>query len=503
MQFSIKRLTLLFIVILTLVAGGTTVVSLWTLHSHLYLDLNRHDNENLKRVTQGANAIAHQLAFYQKILDTLASKPDVRNMLDFGEITETNRWSLNVRNILPGILGSALADPHGKVFGEPIELRVGPACESDLRMFSNGNAIEYPPIHNSRSGFEHFDILARAYDDEGAELGILFISFRFAELIQVLEHLAADNEQWELIDQSGKSFITHHAVDSPDPLVHETAIANTTWRIRLTTAANKNTNIYYEILILDAIILLIGGFFIALLLRFLLKLFRDDMTRIQYALNDVLHDRYEPSKNPAALMETHGLLQSIQEIAYRLQSEKEHLKRETLTDPLTQLNNRRYFNLMLEHEYSRSQRSTPTILVIVDLNKFKAVNDNLGHEVGDNLLIDIASFLKETIRDSDKIMRLGGDEFALFIYNMPTHHLAQWLKSLCARFDNHIKASTVVPKEFDCSLSLGASVIDASYYDNCGDIFNAADEAMYTAKQEGVAGESRYCLNLLGPVNKR
>ena len=90
------------------------------------------------------------------------------------------------------------------------------------------------------------------------------------------------------------------------------------------------------------------------------------------------------------------------------------LQRMAFRDPLTGLNNRRYFSELLERTLRfTSRRNEICALLYLDLNNFKDVNDALGHAVGDELLKHIARRLLTSVRDTDEIARLGGDEFAV------------------------------------------------------------------------------------------
>ena len=82
-------------------------------------------------------------------------------------------------------------------------------------------------------------------------------------------------------------------------------------------------------------------------------------------------------------------------------------------DALTNLPNRTYFREKLEDALSRVGRGTQVAVFCLDLDRFKEVNDTLGHPVGDELLREVARRLRECVRDDDTAARLGGDEFAI------------------------------------------------------------------------------------------
>ena len=95
-------------------------------------------------------------------------------------------------------------------------------------------------------------------------------------------------------------------------------------------------------------------------------------------------------------------------------TDRKWLERQALHDPLTRLPNRMLLMDRTRQALARLHRAPGVVaLLFIDLDRFKAVNDNLGHDVGDNLLIAVSDRLAEMMRDSDTVARLGGDEFVI------------------------------------------------------------------------------------------
>ncbi len=94
------------------------------------------------------------------------------------------------------------------------------------------------------------------------------------------------------------------------------------------------------------------------------------------------------------------------------------LQKMAITDKLTGLYNRTLLKDSLEQAIHQANRTdTPFTLIILDVDHFKMINDEHGHEIGDNVLIQLGAFLKEFLRDSDKVFRIGGEEFLILLYN--------------------------------------------------------------------------------------
>ena len=154
---------------------------------------------------------------------------------------------------------------------------------------------------------------------------------------------------------------------------------------------------------------------------------------------------------------------------------------QALTDPLTGLGNRRRLLDRVARELARSHRgSEPPTLLFVDLDRFKLVNDSLGHFVGDQLLIAVAERLLGCVRDVDTCARLGGDEFAVL------------LAPGCDPFAVAERIIAALQGRFQISeheVFVGASVGIAAGRDDAEALLRNADVAMYQAKR---AGGGRY-----------
>src|SRR5690242_6208961 len=175
--------------------------------------------------------------------------------------------------------------------------------------------------------------------------------------------------------------------------------------------------------------------------------------------------------------------------------EYEELKRlelNAVTDPLTGLYNRRLFGESFEKELNRARRYTqPLALVILDLHRFKEVNDKHGHPRGDEVLRATASTLKKALRTSDSAFRIGGDEFALLL---PQTDSPQAL-ALSRRIET-VFAEMIRPLQLEVAVSMdhGAAIFpqDAEQADQ---LIRIADERLYRQKHDNhkktVNGERR------------
>jgi len=168
----------------------------------------------------------------------------------------------------------------------------------------------------------------------------------------------------------------------------------------------------------------------------------------------------------------------------------EKIKLLGLLDPLTGVHNRRYFDQRLTEEVSQTLRQhKPLSCLFLDIDHFKAFNDNHGHQVGDRVLQDVASVIKSQMRLSDVLGRFGGEEFAILLTNTAEKEALE----IAERIRQSIEAHQLELDEqhsLSVTLSAGCSTLDArqdqQYHDGLGDqLIAAADTALYAAKDGG------------------
>ncbi|MDO8926024.1 MAG: EAL domain-containing protein [Sideroxyarcus sp.] len=152
-------------------------------------------------------------------------------------------------------------------------------------------------------------------------------------------------------------------------------------------------------------------------------------------------------------------------------------------DPLTGLPNRRMFQDRLEHEIRKSHRDgLPLALMFIDLDKFKEVNDTLGHDKGDVLLVEAARRIAACVRESDTVARLGGDEFTVILCELDDSHTID-------RIAQSIVDKLVAPFQLGEETAFVSASIGITLYPNDADnlemLMSNADQAMYASKSAG------------------
>lgn len=219
----------------------------------------------------------------------------------------------------------------------------------------------------------------------------------------------------------------------------------------------------------------------------------EKITGLEETIDDVLElltlvpeeDPSVPSLLRHAIVGRLNKLQTKAQAAERfISSQSEeicHLREVATTDPLTQILNRRGFENEMRKSLSRAERSGEVgVLLYIDLDGFKSINDCHGHAAGDEVLRSVASHLSQFVRDTDVLARVGGDEFAMVLTGMPIGigreraiNLEEVLNNIVVEWEGQ-------------SIAVGASVGLQAY--GMGDFLEAlldgADRNMYSAKQK-------------------
>ena len=169
-------------------------------------------------------------------------------------------------------------------------------------------------------------------------------------------------------------------------------------------------------------------------------------------------------------------------------------------DSLTGLPNRDYFNQQLQHAiYLAKRSSTKLSILFIDLDRFKIINDTLGHHVGDEMLKAVAHRIENVTRDSDTLARIGGDEFLLLMENIDSENDAA---IVAEKIISVIKQPILVDEHtLHTSASIGVSLFPADGGE-CSTLIKCADSAMYHAKDEGKSTYRYYTEKLSESIHR-
>ena len=167
----------------------------------------------------------------------------------------------------------------------------------------------------------------------------------------------------------------------------------------------------------------------------------------------------------------------------RIEAQEQALHKLAFIDPLANCHNRRSFLTNANTTFERSRRYKHTFAILfIDIDRFKDINDNYGHAIGDEAIKEMARICLENIRDSDILGRIGGDEFGVILQECGLEYAIQTAEKLRKRISDHIISSKSATIKF--SISLGAATVEDS--DTCvDDTMKRADRNLYKAKRTG------------------
>jgi len=211
---------------------------------------------------------------------------------------------------------------------------------------------------------------------------------------------------------------------------------------------------------------------------------------VQVHLDKILtHIDYHRKREDERILKIEEQNKQLSEQLKELETESSQMQKQLIDsynkahiDPLTQLPNRLAYNERIEQEYARWKRYKKSLIIIVwDIDYFKKVNDNYGHQAGDKVLKVIADILKKNLRETDFIARFGGEEF---VGLMPETALgggfkiSEKIRTAVEKLEFQYKGNTV-----KITISCGITLFMTE--DTAETAFNRADKALYKAKDEG------------------
>lgn len=175
-----------------------------------------------------------------------------------------------------------------------------------------------------------------------------------------------------------------------------------------------------------------------------------------------------------------GNLISNKQLFDQVQRQRKELKKVSVTDQLTGLYNRHYLAEVSVQMISNAHRkSKPLSMLMVDLDFFKKINDNNGHDIGDKVLQGVGKLVRQSCRGGDVAARFGGEEFVILLYDCNATKAEDIAQRLL------LKVRELKPQGLNITASIGVSVLEHETKMTFDELFKLADEALYVAKNAG------------------
>lgn len=456
---------------LTSITLVVLLLSVWLFSqslSYLESEIKRDFQSHVKDIATVINIELDNLTIHSK---HIAQNQELLEILDFPDPLQIQNWTLKTRELLPDVIGIAVFDEYGDIYGHAISQRVGPLCLSDMSKIISKKDSVYPPVHNSIPSLAHFDIVTSITVD-GKEKWLL-ISYRLSKLFKRIKQLAHKNTNYSLKTNKQLEFLIYGS--SNGNYIFSINIDDTDW-----TMISK-TNLYSEynykkevwsVFIVFGLTILVISILVSYKLK---KIITNDNDILKFEMGCITKNKnIDKVTEDPFFKETLELFNFIK-----------NLERETRIDSLTQLLNRRALSQNEERWLALAKRDGNIRVTTLDLDGFKQVNDVQGHDIGDKVLMRFAVILKKTTRRIDDVYRVGGDEFIVIQMNMNQDQQSQWylkLKQLVLDIFTEINGDNKI----DSFLSVSAGSTQVLATDKkLDDALIRSDKALYKAKNSG------------------
>jgi hypothetical protein len=257
-----STLRLALIVILLVLASATGMLVM------VYQsDLAVARNALAQQQQANASLLHNQKAFYQDMVDQLARRIQVRNLIYVGNDEEAMAWSRDMVEQLPNGVGLALFRPGVQVLGNALLQRVLPGCQSDLHRLESGIAVPLPPVHLDNPQLAHFDLVAPVMDYDGEVIGTLFASFSLDILHITLGSLTRQGQVQRIRDGQGR-VLSQAGRLAPGGriLEHLEPIPNTDWVLETLSSQHPRQQPHRQplvvtTLVITAVLVLVVGWY--------------------------------------------------------------------------------------------------------------------------------------------------------------------------------------------------------------------------------------------------
>ena len=480
---SFKRIVYITATIIIGLLLLSSVVNLLLVRSHYKNYKNEQIHEQLENK---ALILGKQLRLYRQVIKNVASEASTRDLLTFADNASAHRWALEMRKFIPQSIGVALLSKNGKVLGDPVTLRLGPQCLTDLTRLSQGEHVDHPPIHKAIPELSHFDLTTPVEDESGEQVGILFVSFSLDTLKETLQESVSKEQLLQILDTDGDpialagSISTTHEQYSVSMKVPESS-----WVIKVTENLTTSVPIYLTLSLSNLATSIIVIAIILFFITYATRIFKADFDKVKNHLIQISEGNFKQSSPDIQLKEAAEVLPYLEYISRDIQKQQQMITNQSWIDELTGLPNRRHFNNEFVRAYNLARRGISMAVVLIDLDNFKALNTKAGTTAGDQALKLIANTLQQYCRKTDFAARLGGDEFALLLLDMQPDKIRPCLEKLAETFLSQQERHPAVPDELRCTLSCGYTFINVHRDYNAAAVLTRADKTLDEAKERG------------------
>ena len=400
---------------------------------------------------------------------------------------ERTRKEETIRLTLPGATKVNLV-PIDSIKTPGPQDRLDPACLDLIRRMVSPDAPRLPEFHSLQTPSEHYDLAQPIRDANQKLLGYLLVGYSRDALQMLIEQSLPPGSHMELQQpvpgEPAHTVLAAGDLPAVDTGAVTTSLGNTPWTLVYWPREPLPALLSGKRMYLFILMLLFAAAACAALAGLYLKTkisVRDDIQSLIRLFRD-LRDNTMRVEYPMALREFAEIFDYLRDRGQKIHEEKTKLKDMGLMDHLSQLSNRRHFEIRLKELFDASKANGPSSVLMIDMDYFKQVNDKHGHDAGDVLIVAFANALRKIVRQADVLARLGGDEFCIIYAYTPLEKA----KALAERLRRQLPREIALPKGVFHQLRWtgGLSVMHDKDI-KPDDVLTRADQALYQAKEAG------------------
>jgi len=445
-----------------------------------------------ERAIEAAQRLATEmrslLKSQQTAAETISRRPEVINTLRQGNLLDLQRQAEEIRTQVPQAMTAWLlsANSAGERQSTPMLDAVHRNLVRRAAAESAGALFEF---HAAHTPTDHYDLIQPVLDENKRLLGYLLIGFARAPLQALVERQVSTSAYVELHQPpiAGNSEVAFKYGDRAStgsaPAISVT-LGTLPWTLKYwpedaRAAILAGDRLYYFFLIVFAALSLIVMSY---------SLYRSTVNSVQHdlkSLANMIRDVRSGTVRkvyPMELDEFASALLYLKDSGKKLIEEKQKLREMGFLDHLSQLSNRRHFELRLKEVFETRKINGPSSLLILDVDRFKSVNDRYGHAAGDELIVKFSTALRSCVRQTDVLARLGGDEFCI-IYTFTPLEKAQ---ALAERLREQLPREVPLSHGIVHLLSWSGGLSEMREKDGkSDDVLTRADQALFRAKESG------------------
>ncbi len=451
------------------------------------IQLSSYQERAAQTAGEAADRINALLTQQRQALERISRLPSIVTALQHNLSVERVRKEEEIKSILTGAVTVYLLTRDDAETLSPTET-IDPADLDYIRRVTVSNALLAPEFHALGTSSEHYDMAVPVRDQSQKSVGFLLVGFSPTLLRDNIEQSLPSGGYMELQQQmsggTALAVLTIGETASAHGATVASALGNSHWTLVYQTAETLPTilsgsRIYYFSFIFLALLIITIVLF--RLYSQTAKAMRHDVR----SLIRMFHDLREGAVRvdyPMMLREFTEIFDYLRDRGQKMVEEKEKLKDMGLMDHLSQLGNRRHFELRLKELFEASKANGPSSVLIIDMDHFKTVNDKHGHDAGDALIVGFANALRKVVRQTDVLVRLGGDEFCIIYAYAPLAKATTLVERLRKQLPREVPLTKGVMHQLRWTGGLSAMHDKDTKPD---DVLWRADQALLQAKESG------------------